>query len=83
MTKRVLWSPDRPKRPDIDPMLDALRNALRTDDRSYLAKANVSGLAPLTIKRIEVGITKRPTSITVQMAYKMLGYELRPVRVKR
>jgi hypothetical protein len=64
-------------------MLDDLVEALHADKRSMYAKANVSGLAPATIKRIQDGITRMPQSVTMQMAYRMLGYELKPVRTGR
>lgn len=78
--RKRLWSPDRPKRPDHDPLLADLREALAADQRSTWAKANVSGLAPATLANIQKGVTRRPTGITIQMAYAMLGYEL--VKVK-
>lgn len=78
MTK-IKWSKDRPQKPDVDPMLSDLREALNSDKRSMFAKANVSGLAPATIKRIQEGITRRPQGVTYFMAYKMLGYRLTPV----
>jgi hypothetical protein len=81
--KRVLWSKDRPKRPDVDPLLSELRAALVMDKRTYHAKANSSGLAPATIKHIIDGKTRRPQGVTMQMAYRMLGFELKPVRVVR
>lgn len=81
--KRIVWSKDRPKRPDVDPMLGDLRSLLAADQRNYQLKADRSGLAPSTIKKIEDGTTRRPLGTTVQMAYAMLGYELRPVRVKK
>jgi hypothetical protein len=73
------WSKDRPKRPDRDPMLKDLRELLRRDNRSTYAKANVSGLAPATIKKIESGDTRTPQSVTIQMMYRMLGYDIRAV----
>lgn len=80
--KRTPWSPDRPQRPDVDPMLGPLVERLRRDGRSNFAKANVSGLSPSTLKNWENGKVRRPQSVSVQMAYRMLGYELRPVKVK-
>lgn len=81
--KKLKWSKDRPIRPDFDPLLTELRVALAMDRRTYYAKANTSGLAPATIKNIEDGITRRPQGVTIQMAYRMLGFELKPVRVKK
>jgi hypothetical protein len=80
--RKVMWSKDRPKRPDVDPLLSALRTALAADNRTYYGKANSSGLAPTTIKRIQDGTTRRPQGVTMQMAYRMLGYELKPVKMK-
>jgi hypothetical protein len=78
--KKAPWSADRPKRPDHDPMLGDLRELLARDGRSFYAKANVSGLAPSTIKKIVDGTTRRPQGVTVQMAYAMLGYSVRAVK---
>lgn len=80
--KKVPWSRNRPKRPDYDPMLANLRKLLADDQRSYHVKADKSGLAPGTLKKIEDGTTRRPLGTTVQMAYAMLGYKLQPVKVK-
>lgn len=79
MSKKPQWSKDRPQKPEIDPMLADLREALAADRRSTFAKANVSGLSPSTINDILNHKTRRPQAVTYQMAYKMLGYELRPV----
>lgn len=75
----VKWSKNRPQKPDVDPMLEDLRVALEIDKRSLFAKANVSGLSPSTIKNILTHKTRRPQAVTYQMAYRMLGFELRPV----
>ena len=80
--RKVKWSKDRPVRPDVDPLLAKLRVSLVMDKRTYYAKANTSGLAPATIRNIEDGTTRRPQGVTIQMAYRMLGYELKPVRMK-
>jgi len=80
MTKHT-WSKDRPRKPDIDPMLEDLLPLLKTDGRSTYAKANVSGLSPSTLKNWEMGRVRRPQSVSIQMAYRMLGYELKPVPV--
>jgi hypothetical protein len=80
--RKVKWSKDRPVKPDIDPLLTKLRTELAMDRRSFYAKANTSGLAPATIKNIQDGTTRRPMGVTIQMAYRMLGYELKPVRSK-
>jgi hypothetical protein len=78
--RKVKWSANRPVKPDIDPLLTKLRAELVLDRRSFYAKANTSGLAPATIKNIQDGTTRRPMGVTIQMAYRMLGYELKPVR---
>lgn len=75
------WSKDRPQRPDRDPMLDDVLALLAADKRSNFAKANVSGLSPSTLKNWENGKTQRPQGVSLQMAFKMLGYELKPVAV--
>ena len=82
MPTKTRWSADRPVKPDVDPMLGDLREALRKDNRSTFAKANVSGLSPSTIKNILEGRTRMPQGLTYQMAYRMLGYQLRPVRIQ-
>jgi hypothetical protein len=79
MSKKPAWSNDRPIKPVRDPILDDLLPLMRADRRSTFAKANVSGLSPSTLKNWESGKTRHPQSVSVQMAYKMLGYELRPV----
>lgn len=79
---KITWSKDRPQEPVRDPMLDDLVELLAADKRSNFAKANVSGLSPSTLKNWENGKVRHPQSVSVQMAYKMLGYELRPVPVK-
>jgi transcriptional regulator with XRE-family HTH domain len=75
------WSKDRPQKPNRDPMLDDLVELLTADKRSTFAKANVSGLSPSTLKNWENGKVNRPQSVSMQMAYRMLGYELKPVPV--
>lgn len=80
MRGKVVWSADRPRRPDHDPMLSDLRSLLLADRRSLYAQANVSGLSPNTIKNITKGVTRQPQGVTIQMAYKMLGYKLVPVK---
>lgn len=79
---KVTWSKDRPQKPDRDPMLDDLLPLLAADPRSNFAKANVSGLSASTLRKWERGDVRRPQSVSVQMAYKMLGYELKPVPVQ-
>ncbi|QIG76931.1 hypothetical protein EVC30_102 [Rhizobium phage RHph_Y1_11] len=78
--RRIEWSKSRPQRPDHDPMLADLRQLLIKDKRSYHAKADLSGLAPSTLKNIEDGTTRRPQGVTIQMAYAMLGYKLKAVK---
>lgn len=70
----------RPAKPEFDPLLAGLRAALRADNRSLYAKANVSGLSAPTIRNILNGRTRRPQGLTIQLAYAMLGYDLKPVR---
>lgn len=76
------WSKSRPQRPDRDPMLDDILPLLARDKRSTWAKANVSGLSPATLKNWEAGKVRNPQSTSMQMAYRMLGYRLKPVRIK-
>jgi len=77
-----LWSPNRPTKPAVDPLLTPLRSVARGDNRSYYAKANVSGLSPSTIRNIMNGKTRRPQALTLQMMWGMLGYELKAVPKK-
>ena len=81
MMKKV-WSHNRPQRPNHDPMLDDILPLLRADRRSTWAKANVSGLSPSTLNNWESGKVRHPQSSSVQMAYRMLGYRLKPVKIK-
>lgn len=74
------WSKSRPVKPDTDPMLQDLIPLLQADRRSRFAKANVSGLSPATLKNWEMGRGRRPQGVSLQMAYRMLGYELKPVK---
>jgi hypothetical protein len=80
--KKIKWSKDRPTRPDTDPMLSSLRLRLSKDDRSFYAQANSCGLAPSTLQNIVNGKTRRPQGVTIQMAYRMLGYEIKAVKVR-
>ncbi|MCO5145400.1 MAG: hypothetical protein M9895_04370 [Aquamicrobium sp.] len=83
MSKKPNWSADRPLKPDVDPMLDDLLEALNSDKRSTFAKANVSGLSTSTLNNWQSRKVRHPQSVSVQMAYRMLGYELKPVKIKR
>lgn len=74
------WDKKRPKKPTSDPMLIDLRRALSRDNRSVHAKANVSGLSSATIRNILDGTTRYPQSLTLQMAWSMLGYDMVPVK---
>lgn len=82
MSSKIKWSKDRPQKPNRDPMLDDLLPLLVADPRSNFAKANVSGLSSSTLKNWVDGKVNRPQGVSLQMAYKMLGYELKPVPVK-
>lgn len=77
---KIKWSDDRPQKPNRDPMLDDLLPLLNADKRSTFAKANVSGLSPATLRNWSLGRVQRPMGVSIQMAYKMLGYRLTPVR---
>lgn len=78
---KLNWSKDRPVKPDMDPLLRDIVTLLKNDSRSTYAKANVSGLSPSTLKNWEKNKVRRPQSVSLQMAYRMLGYELRPVPI--
>jgi DNA-binding transcriptional regulator YiaG len=75
------WSKSRPQKPDRDPMLNDIVELLRADKRSTYAKANVSGLSEATLRNWENGKVSRPQGVSIQMEYRMLGYELKPVPV--
>ena len=81
MSKQT-WSKDRPQKPTRDPMLKQLLPLLNADKRSNFAKANVSGLSPATLRKWQNGEVNRPQGISLQMAFKMLGYELKPVALE-
>ncbi len=83
MSRKPHWSKDRPQKPEVDPLLDDLVEAMTKDKRSTFAKANVSGLSPATLKNWERRKVRHPQSVSVQMAYRMLGYELRPVKMRK
>lgn len=78
--KKVPWSKFRPTRPEEDPMLPDLLQLLAQDKRSVFAMADSSGLSTSTIRNWKNYKVRRPQSVSVQMAYAMLGYELRPVK---
>lgn len=80
--KKVPWSKTRPNRPEEDPMLPDLLQLLAQDKRSVFAKADASGLSTSTIRNWNNYKVRRPQSVSVQMAYAMLGYELRPVKIR-
>lgn len=73
----------RPVKPYRDPLLEQLLVEMKKDPRSRNAKANVSGLSPACLKRWDDGTTRRPQAVSLQMAWRMLGYELQPVRIRR
>lgn len=77
-----VWSKDRPQKPNRDPMLDDIVELMAADKRSAFAKANVSGLSPATLRNWEKGKVSRPQGVSMQMAYKMLGYELKRVPIE-
>ena len=75
------WSSTRPVKPDADPLLLRLIPLLKADARSRWAQANVSGLSPATLRNWESGNVRRPQALSLAMAYRMLGYELKPQRI--
>lgn len=74
------FDPNRPTRPDRDPLLDEVVTLLKQDTRSRFAKANVSGLSVATLKNWEERKVRRPQSVSIQMAAAALGYQLALVR---
>lgn len=77
---KITWPKGRPQKPSRDPMLDDLLPLLAADKRSTFAKAAVSGLSQSTLSNWQSGKVQRPQGVSIQMAYKMLGYSLKPVR---
>lgn len=75
--KPRLWSPRRPKRPEIDPLYKEILTLLKYDNRSTWAKANESGLSTTTIRNWEKRKVKRPSGVSLQMAAAMLGKRIR------
>lgn len=82
MTKRE-WDKERPEKPAVDPLLDDLLHLLERDGRSTYAKANVSGLSTATINNWQNRKVRRPQAVSLQMAFKALGYELKPVPIDK
>lgn len=70
------WSPNRPVRPDVDPLYDEIRTLILMDPRSTWAMANVSGLSTSTLKNWADGKVKRPQGVSLQMAARMLGKKI-------
>lgn len=70
----------KPKKPDIDPLLTQIVRQLEQDKRSNYALSNVSGLSGSTLANWKKGKTKRPQSVSLQMAGRALGLEMRFVR---
>lgn len=84
MTKKAtLWSPDRPQKPSTDPLYEQIKDLLAGDTRSTWAKANVSGLSTTTLTNWQRGKVKRPQGVSLQMAARMLGYEIVLKKEKR
>jgi hypothetical protein len=80
MSKRYpvkLWSPYRPQRPAVDPLYQDILEIFNADTRSVWTKANESGLSTTTIYNWRKGKTKHPSSTSLQLAAKMLGYTIK------
>lgn len=74
------WSKNRPRKPEVDPLYKKVVGLMERDKRSLYAKANVSGLSTSCLRSWQMGKVKRPQSVSLQMAAKMLGYELTLVK---
>jgi len=72
-----LWSPQRPERPEVDPIYLQLMKLMERDKRSVWQKANESGLSTSTIYAWQKHKTKRPNGVSLQMAAKFLGKKIR------
>lgn len=81
--KKVQWSKNRPKKPDIDPLLVQIQSALGGDKRSKFKLADASGLSTSTFYNWEKNKVKHPKGMSLQMAGAMLGLELKFVPKKR
>jgi hypothetical protein len=80
MSKRYpvkMWSPYRPQRPDVDPLYLDILDIFNADTRSVWNKANESGLSTTTIYNWRKKKTKHPSSTSLQLAAKMLGYSIK------
>lgn len=80
--KKINWSKNRPVKPDVDPFMDDIVSLLHKDGRSTFQMADQSGLSPTTFQNWMKGKVRRPQGTSIVMAYRMLGFELRPVRVR-
>lgn len=74
--KKFKWSRSRPVKPDVDPLVNDLREKLNADDRSTYQKANASGISTSAIRNIQISKTKRPQALTVTMLYRALGFDM-------
>jgi hypothetical protein len=68
-----LWSPNRPQRPESDPLYHQIRELLLKDRRTRWEQADHSGLSTTTLRNWERGKVKHPQSTSLQMAAAMLG----------
>lgn len=76
------WPKGRPQKPDVDPLYREIVKLMAKDPRSRHAKAVVSGLSPATLKNWEKRAVRRPQGVSLQMAAKMLGYDIKLVERK-
>lgn len=75
--KVKLWSPERPERPEVDPLYWEIVQLMEHDRRSVWSKANESGLSTSTIRNWQRHKVKRPSGVSLQMAARMLGKRIR------
>jgi hypothetical protein len=61
--------------------MDDLVRLLSQDQRNTFQQADQSGLSQTTLQNWMKGKVRRPQGTSIVMAYRMLGFELRPVRV--
>ena len=83
MSSKQSFSRNRPKRPAVDPLYVQIVKLMQGDGRSTFAKANVSGLSTTTIRNWQSRVVKCPQGVSLQMAARMLGYEVKLVEKKR
>lgn len=72
---RLLSRAESQKRPvEIDPALSKLLDLIQASPMSYAAICDKSGVSRACIRRWELGLTKKPFGITMDMVAQAIGY---------